>query len=189
VLTDIASFSDRRRNDDDRLFIREVLFTCVRRAAVDSGIPWERCHWEDRGDGLLLIVPAGIATTTVLESLPARVAFALHRHNRRSNAVGRIQLRLALHVGPVVSDRVGVSGDAIIHAARLLDASVFKRLIAGNQACLGLIVSDFVYHAMIRNGTAAVVPENYRRVQARVKQSQVTGWVAFHNPDPAPPQE
>ena len=56
-----------------------------------------------------------------------------------------------MNVGPVVSD-MGVSGEAIIVAARLVEAPQFKEAIAGSKASLGVIASPFVYETSSGTG-------------------------------------
>lgn len=180
LLGDIVSFSGTERTDDDRRFIRQTLTDSVRQSFAESHIPVRLCHWEDRGDGFLIVVPPNAATTSqVLEGVPHRLAIKLRRHNRRCQAAGRIQLRLAVHVGPVVRDQSGVSGDAIIHAARLVEAPVFKRAVVQRAACLGLIVSAYLYDTLVRSAVAAVEACEYERITCKVKESRIIGWVSF----------
>jgi CRP-like cAMP-binding protein len=180
LLSDVAGFSGEERNEDDRLFVRRMLNETMRNSFDKAHIPWESCHREDRGDGLLIVVPPHTPTTAILESLPGRVAIELSRHNRRVKAAGYIQLRLAMAVGPVRTDGTGVSGDALIEAARLIELRAFKRRLKTERADLGLIGSAYIHQAMIKTGAAAVVPGAYRRVRGRVKGTTITGWATFH---------
>ena len=59
-------------------------------------------------------------------------------------------MRVALDVGPVVSDSHGVDGLAIIYAARLLDAPALRRHLAETGADLAFITSPFVYNTIIQ---------------------------------------
>lgn len=173
LFTDVAGFGAHVRTDDDRRVVREVSTAIVREAFAAQGIPWASCHVEDRGDGLLIVVPAHIPTKTVLEGLPGRLTPALKRHNRRSAPPVRIQLRLAAYVGPVTTDAIGQSGEAIIRAARLLDAPVLKRGLAGAEADLGIIVSDFVYESVVRHGD----PDGFEAVKVKVKEARLEAWM------------
>ena len=62
-------------------------------------------------------------------------------------------MRLAVNVGPVVSHMDGVSGEAIIVAARLIEAPGFKEALAGSTASLGVIASPFVYETAVRHSS------------------------------------
>ena len=112
---------------------------------------WSQCSCEDRGDGLLIVIPPNIPTAQVLEYLLIALPIALKRHNGTYAAAVRVQLRVALDVGPVTSDRMGVSGQVIINAARLLEAPRLKAAVAANHANLGIIVSDFIYQSAVKH--------------------------------------
>lgn len=173
VFTDVAGFGAPVRTDDDRRVIREVSTAMVREAFAAQGIAWESCHVEDRGDGLLIVVPADIPTATVLDGLPAHLTTALRRHNRRSAPPVRIQLRIAAYVGPVTTDAIGQAGEAIIRAARLLDAPVLKRDLAAADADLGVIVSDFVYESVVKHTD----PDGFAPVKVKVKEARLGAWM------------
>ncbi len=88
-----------------------------------------------------------------------------------------MQLRVALNVGPVVSDPQGVSGEAIILAARILEAPVLKKELARSTADLGVIVSAFIYDSVVKHAPGSVDPGQYRHLRFRVKESTVTAWM------------
>lgn len=57
VGVDIEGFADRRRTNPDQVVMRAGLYRCLRIAFARSGIAWEVCYDEDRGDGALILVP------------------------------------------------------------------------------------------------------------------------------------
>ena len=178
LLFDVAGFAAAIRTDEDRYFVRQSLFDVVQGAFVLAGLgDLDRCHWEDRGDGLLIIVPPTIPARTVLESLPPRLEVALQQHNRRSADPVRMKLRFAITVGPVASDPVGVSGESIIEAARILEIDAFKRALAASTACLGVIASASLYRGLIRHYVEALRAHEYKEIRSRVKESKVTAWM------------
>jgi Cyclic nucleotide-binding domain len=144
-LTDVVEFGARTRTDSDRLLIREVLFRMTQ--AAMQPIPDARS--EDRGDGFLTVVPPTVSTARVIGLILKAFPPALEQHNSSQRQSARFKLRVALNVGPVVSD-MGVSGEAIIVAARLLEALQFKEAIRKSTANLGVIASPFVYETAIR---------------------------------------
>lgn len=176
-LADIAAFGGRERNDVDRQIIRDEMYAALRAAFEGSDVPWRECHREDRGDGALVIVPPNIPTGSVVDPLLARLAASLRRHNQRATQATRVQLRVALNVGPVVSDPQGVSGEAIILTARLLEAAALKKELARTAADLGVIVSPFIYESVIKHGPGFVDPAKYRRLKFRVKETNAAAWM------------
>jgi hypothetical protein len=178
LLVDVVSFAAETRTDDDRRFVRLRLFEVVRGAFIEAGLGHlDRCHWEDRGDGFLIIVPPAMPTRTLLECLLPPLQIALQQHNRRSAEPVSIRLRCAVNTGPVDSDAVGVSGAAIIEAARILELDDFKRAIATETACLGVIAASHVYQSVIRHAPEALHAPEYREVQGRVKEAKVSAWM------------
>lgn len=182
VLTDVAGFAARNRTDEDRRIVRQAIFDMTRTAL---GTMWDECVWEDRGDGLLMVIPPHIATTRVMEYLLNGLPLQLKRHNHISSDSVRIQLRVAVDVGPVVSDPMGMSGEAIILVARLQDTTKLKQAMGKSGANLGVIVSNFVYESAIRHGGGLIDPSAYGQVPVNVKETQITAWMQLI--DPAPP--
>src|SRR5262249_5292817 len=161
-------FGDPRRNDDDRREIRDTLYRILEDTFKASNVPWAECVHEDRGDGTLTIVPPTVSTGWLVDPLPALLAAAPERHKRRGGPAVRLQLRAALHVGPVFRDPRGLSGHALIHAARMLDAPVLKRSLRDTQADLAFITSEHVYDTVIRQTRGLADPDSYQRVHFEV---------------------
>jgi CRP-like cAMP-binding protein len=184
LFSDVVAFSSRERNDGDRLAIRRALLDMT--LFVLRGMPgaWS----QDRGDGLLTVVPPSIPTADVVALLHKELPEALDRHNSAGRESTRFQLRIAVNVGPVTSDTIGVSGEAIIIAARLLEAPVFKDAIARDTAKLGIITSKFVYETVIWHCLSPLELAGYSEVQAVTKEeSVIPAWMKlFGGPGPYP---
>jgi hypothetical protein len=182
-LTDVADFGARTRTDNDRLLIREALFKMTQKAM--QGFP--DAQSEDRGDGFLTVVPPNASTARVLDQLLKELPVALELHNSTRGESARFKLRLALNVGPVVSHMDGVSGEAIIVAARLVEASDFKDALAASTASLGVIASPFVYETVVRHGSDPREVASYSEVPVEVKETDTTAWMRlFAAPEPSP---
>jgi len=184
VLTDVVGFGSRIRNDDDRLIIRKSLLEMTWTALGELR---ERCYCEDRGDGILLIAPADIPTVGILRCLLGALPGALKRHNRTYGPCVQIQLRLASDVGPVTSDDLGVHGEAIIRAARLLEAAALKKAMVRDRANLGVVASAFVYDTAIGQSGGPIDPDGYARIHVHVKETTQQAWMKIT--DPAPPDD
>jgi class 3 adenylate cyclase len=176
ILSDVVGFGAFARTDDDRRLIREALFGMTHAALRDLPDAWS---WEDRGDGLLTVVPPSIPTALAIRRMHTELPPALEEYNRAHDAPARIQLRIAVNVGPVVTDAVGVTGEAIIVAARLVEAPLFKQAMDTDRASLGIIASSFVYDTVIRHDLGL---SGYSPVQAAVKESHLTAWMKLFSP-------
>ncbi|MES9536335.1 MULTISPECIES: cyclic nucleotide-binding domain-containing protein [unclassified Actinomadura] len=177
VYTDVAGFSSPARNDVDRIDVRRAMYRALREAFEESGVPWHACHVEDRGDGALIVIPPQVPTATVVDPMMVSLGRRLRGHNHRASGAVRVQLRVAVNVGPVMPDPPGVSGSSIITAARLLDAGPLKERLAATGADLGVIASRFVYDSVIVPSPGQVTAAEYERITCRVKESDLEGWI------------
>jgi hypothetical protein len=173
LLSDVVAFGSLTRNDEDRRIIRDALYGMTR--MMLNGIPGVRS--EDRGDGLLTVAPPDVPTSQVITLLRKELRPALDLHNRTHRESAQIQLRMAVNVGPVTTDTLGVSGEAIIIAARLVEAPVFKTAIAESAANLGVIVSSFVYETAVRHSANPIDLAGYSKIQADVKDYVGPAWM------------
>jgi CRP-like cAMP-binding protein/tetratricopeptide (TPR) repeat protein len=177
LFTDVAGFGNPLRLDPDREVVRAALYEILRSSFEASGVPWADCYYEDRGDGTVIVVPPTISTLRVVDPLIPELAARLRQYNRRASEVVLIQLRAALHVGPVGKDAEGLTGQAVIGTARILDAPVVKERLADARADLIFAVSDYVYDHVVRHGTGRVDSGAFEHVAGQVKESHVSAWI------------
>jgi hypothetical protein len=171
ILSDVVGFGARTRTDEDRRVIRDALFSMTHTALQDLPDVWS---WDDRGDGLLTVVPPSVPTAKVIAHLHKELPAALEEHNRAHGDSAQIQLRVAISVGPVATDRMGVTGEAIIVTARLVEAQLFKEAMNDPQVSLGVIVSTFIYESVIRHDLGLT---GYSQINVDVKETSVSAWV------------
>ena len=159
---DIAGFTSPHRDDDIRLYLHEELYQVLHKAFDGSGIPWADCFCEDRGDGVLIVVPPGIPCKGLIDPLPERLRGLIWRHNHVTREAAGIQLRAAVHIGRVEYDGHGFVGTDINLLFRMLDARPLKAALAGSGAELALIVSDYVYRNLVCRYPSLVSPDAFR---------------------------
>jgi CRP-like cAMP-binding protein len=174
VRTDVVEFGADGRDAEAHKIIKKALLAMTQLAL---GPAWDTCRCEDRGDGLLVIVPPEFPTTEVIERLVTALPHQLKRHNLTYSAASRIQLRLAVEVGPIEDTEVGVTGRSIIGVSRILEAPVFKQAVVGQGAILGVIVSPFVYETHIKPGGSFLDPADFTEVPVRVKEARGAAWM------------
>jgi hypothetical protein len=83
-----------------------------------------------------------------------------------------------------MNDVVGMSGEAIIRTARLIDAPAFKGAMKTSGATLGIIASEFVYETAIRHAADLIDVNGYGLVGVNVKESSIPGWMQLIGPSP-----
>jgi CRP-like cAMP-binding protein len=174
VRTDVVRFNADERDGEAQKIIRRETLAMTRLAL---GPIWDMCRWEDRGDGLLVIVAPNIPTAQVLDRLVTALPPRLKRHNRTHSDFCRIQLRVAAEVGPIEEDEPGVCGPSINHVSRLVEAPAFKQAIDDQEALLGLIVSPYVYEAHVRPGGSFLDPADFTEIPVQVKETDAIGWI------------
>lgn len=179
MLVDIVAFGAPDRSSRDQLALREAMYQILREAFTRSGIPWPASQMEDRGDGVLIIVPPGVPTSTIIGPCLTALVQELGRYNRTAAGSASMQLRVALDAGPVAADALGVSGQAIILASRLIDAPPFREGLPASGADLGVIVSESVYDTVITQGDLGLDRAYLRSVDIRVKELETTAWMWF----------
>ncbi|MEV4253000.1 hypothetical protein AB0J52_07500 [Spirillospora sp. NPDC049652] len=176
VAVDIVSFTDPRRDEEIRLFLRHRLYEQLRDAFVMTLLPWDACYIEDRGDGALVIAPPDVPPHLLLDPLAHHLLALLRRGNRFASDPARMRLRMAAHSGHVERDVHGVAGTAVNDMFRLLDAPRFRDAASGSGADLSMIVSDRLYEEVLTN-RGMLFPELYRQVEVSCKQTTALGWI------------
>ena len=118
---DIIGFNSWRRDDDIQMYIHKSLYEMLEAAFDRSDVPWSGCVHEDRGDGALVVIPPVIPVTGLV-TIPDRLRVLVRRHNHVSCDAARVQLRVAIHIGPVRHDGHGFVGHDVSLLFRLLNA-------------------------------------------------------------------
>ncbi|NDU73142.1 cyclic nucleotide-binding domain-containing protein [Actinomadura sp. DSM 109109] len=152
VFADVVGFGSPDRTEADRAAIRRVLFRSLEESFAAAGVPWAACHREDRGDGVLLVVPPGVPPAAPADPLVRALAERVARHNAGAPGERRFQVRVAVDAGPVHAGPDGVTGAALSRAARLLESEVLRRRLAAVAAVLGVIVSPPVHRGIAGAG-------------------------------------
>jgi tetratricopeptide (TPR) repeat protein len=186
VCVDVEGFGDQRRTTADQVAVREGLYGALGGAFARSGVRWADCYREDRGDGVLVLVPPQVLKAVLVTRVPLELAAALARYNRGRGRAARIRLRMAVHAGEVVFDRHGVAATAVNHAFRLLEAEAVKDALAGSQGVLAVIVSRWLYDEVVRHDPACG-SASYRRVLVSVKETRDDAWICLPD-NPYPPE-
>lgn len=177
LLTDIVGFGDPRRDDHDRLRLRATLLRVLVDSFTQAGLPWRRCRHQDRGDGLLTVLPPTISTAPLLDPFLPSLAERLRHYNGTADDLLRLRLRCSLHVGPVLVDGTGYPSASIIYAARMLDSTPLRRAVADPRADLAVMVSGYVYEAVVRHLGVSADRAAFRRVRFRAKGTPITSWL------------
>lgn len=172
---DICAFT-RRRYEDVQLHLRDRMYQTMADAFAMTGLPWAHCYREDRGDGMLVILPPSVVAEALLDPLVNHTSVLLRRDNRLASEAARLRLRLAVHVGDVHRDPNGVAGHDVNLLFRLLEAGAFKKHMDDAGADLGLIVSERLFETATHRA-GLVDADAYRPIKVRRKETRTRAWI------------
>ncbi|GAA2974688.1 hypothetical protein [Actinokineospora diospyrosa] len=178
VVVDIAGFGSPSRTLPHQIGAREGLYAVVAEALRFAGIPWESCYHEDRGDGVVVLVPPEFPKAPLVELVPEALVRGVRRHNNTSHEAARFRLRLAVHAGEVATDRHGMTSTSLTTAFRLLDAPPLKEALAGSPGVLAMIVSGTVFDEVVRH-SAVLDTADFRAAEIAVKEVRETAWITL----------
>jgi hypothetical protein len=174
---DIVGFTAAWRDSEAQFFLRRTLYEAMNRAFDDAQLVWDTCYHQDRGDGMLIIIPPPLPSAPVIDSLVNHLRSALLRRNQLSHRAARIQLRVAVHCGEVQHDDHGLSGVALQHVFRLLDAPVLKQTLTRSREDIALIVSDHFRENVIQREPVLAPPGTFQAVTVAVKETRTRAWL------------
>jgi hypothetical protein len=180
LVVDVERFGDPARSNLDRLVVRDGMYRSLMQAFFAAGVPWSECDREDRGDGVLVVIPPTVAKSMLIDSLPEHLAATLVAHNTTHAAAERIRLRMALHAGEIHYDEHGVVGRAIDHTFRLLDAEEFKIALACSTGALAVITSSWFFEEVVWYGSTHIRTA-FRPTRVVLKETDTTAWICIPN--------
>jgi hypothetical protein len=186
VVVDISESTDPIRRNCDRVIIRQAMYKAL--SGAFRRRDWLRCYYEDRGDGVLLLVHPRVPKSWLVTVLPEKLEAALASHNALvaqqepvRAAATQVRLRIAVNAGEVTFDRHGVVGAAIDYTFRLAEAPPLKEAFANSPDVCGLIVSDWFYEDVVYHHADAR-PDGYEHVEGQVKQTPLSAWMRVPMP-------
>lgn len=156
-----------------------------------AGVNPMRCDRQERGDGLLLILPPAIDQPRTVPTLVTGLRDALREANRVGGEAGRIRLRSALAQGIVESGSTGFRGQSVILACYLLDSTpAHEALSQAPDSDLMVIVSDDLHRDLFAQGfTARGLPAFYSvKIDRPEKGFTATGWIQVPGPGRTDPK-
>ncbi|MFD1151561.1 hypothetical protein [Saccharothrix hoggarensis] len=176
VIVDIERYG--RRADDDQRWLRDQMYGVLREAVRKAGVDWAACETQDRGDSVILFVPASVPKIEITETFVEGLDRELTRYNRRSAESVRMRMRVALHAGEVSRDERGWIGTELNTACRMVDLQRARDVLAANPAAnLVLVVSDLWFTSVVKQDPVLVDHFRFTRVPFVAKEVDSHAWV------------
>ncbi len=177
ILVDIEGFSPRPTAVQATL--QTQLYDVVRFALERAHVGQGDYLSQDRGDGVLLLLPPVTSPTLLLREFVRGLQDALVEHNAAYQEGHRMRLRVGLHQGPVTQQGQSWASTAINDLARLVDADPVKGTLAeARRAHLVVVVSEEIYGAVVLGGYAGIDSAAYLPADFVTKHGEKRrGWV------------
>lgn len=170
VALDIVGYGSRRNLLQVDLVerIRET----VKDALGSSGV---QAHWEDGGEGHLLIASVDDRIRLV-NVFVGELAWRLAEYNQVRTAEAHLRVRVAIDTGDVHRN-TPMAGAGTVAVHRLIDAPEFKEIVKAEPHNVSVILSEQVYRSVVEQRYRQADPDEYRQVAVEVKEYQGVGWV------------
>jgi hypothetical protein len=196
VAVDVDDFAHPARTKLHHVAVHTGLYGVLETAFDAAGVPWAECRAEDRGDGVLIVVPARFPKASVVDQLPNLLVSGLARHNAVHAPEAHIKLRMAVHFGEVRTSGVGIVGAALDLTFRILDARAVRSSLQESSGVLAMAVSDQFFDEIVRVD-AALRADDFQRIPVTAKQTDAVAWLrilgnawhAAHRPLAPPPAQ
>src|SRR5262249_21756589 len=167
-----------RRTERAQAAVRAAMYRSMEAAARAANVPWAECEQLDRGDGILLLVPAYVPPPSLIDPFVAQLDGVLRQHNELSSAEATIRMRVSVHAGLLHRDETGWVGTAINTAARLVDAQVLRDVLAAaERANTALIVSDEIHRSVVVQRHIGLDTATFHPVRVVAKEVDARAWV------------
>jgi class 3 adenylate cyclase len=180
LVTDIAQFG--LYSNPEQLAVRQFMHTGVKAALSASGISDGSYRWEDRGDGVLLLIPYAVFPAQVLAGVLPRIV-RMPATGARDRRLPPIRLRVGVHAGDVHRDGHGFVGADVNRAFRLVDSQELRDALRSTDKRCAVMISDALYQGIVCHRYAGIDPAHYHRVPVRTKEADVTGWLSIPGDD------
>lgn len=187
LVCDIAGFSGSERVDPVRVRVRKAMYDGLGQSLADAGVRLDDCYHEDRGDGVMVVVPPTVGTEVLLTTVVDRLRAEVRHHNEAASDSAQMRLRVAVNVGEAEADGRGIVSTALTHAFRLLDAAQLKEAVAAAETGIAVIVSRRVYDDVVCHGRGLVDPGDYFPVRVQVKETADDAWIMVPGVRPGRP--
>jgi hypothetical protein len=167
-----------KRTSQRHLEIQHQLKRVMTQAATEAGVDRSQWKLQGKGDEELALVPLGESESRIVDDFVRHLDARLRGHNNDLRPSARLRLRVAIHRGVAQPAENGFAGQAVVVAARLLNAGPLRDALAeADDANLAVLLSDTVYQETVVGGHTTMQPDEFRRVAVRVKEYVADAWL------------
>ncbi|WP_436531845.1 hypothetical protein [Actinoplanes sp. HUAS TT8] len=185
LVIDMEGYS--RHKNMAQLDAQNRILTIVRSVCRRARIKLSHMVRQDKGDGVMLLLPVGVDEARVVAALVLGLRNALHEANRNPEQWGTLRLRAALTQGVVHTGDLGYVGQAVVEACRLVDVPELKDGLARAKATsdLAFIVADDLFRDVVEQDYPGLPSSEFHPFNVALKEYTGTAWITLAPKGPA----
>jgi TIR domain len=178
IAVEVAAYSSRsalRQAATQRVLESVVIQAC--KSTVGGQGEWE---YQSRGDGLLAVSPPGIDESEIIRGFISSLHNEIRLANRDRSSSDHLRIRVAIAHGVVQATKLGIAGDAIIQAARLLESPELHNALNLNvKNDLAVIIADASYRVVFAHVSHGFSPQEFHLVHVDhpARSFSGDGWI------------
>ncbi|MFE5679289.1 hypothetical protein ACFQ7B_41865 [Streptomyces erythrochromogenes] len=179
LIVDVEKYSGRSHRAQMR--VQDGVAHALDYACERGGVRRQGCALQDRGDGQLLLLPAGVDEAKAVPGLVQGLRDVLPVLNARAAADEQIRLRAALAQGSVQRAPLGFVAWSVELASRLLDSAELRTALAeAADSDMALIVSADLYSDTFATGAGGLTGSAFRPVRVDIPEKRFSSeaWIS-----------
>lgn len=179
LIVDVEKYSGRSHRAQMR--VQDGVAHALDYACERGGVRRQGCALQDRGDGQLLLLPAGVDEAKAVPGLVQGLRDMLPVLNARAAPDEQIRLRAALAQGSVQRAPLGFVAWSVELASRLLDSAELRAALAESAASdMALIVSADLYADTFATGAGGLTGSAFRPVRVDIPEKRFSSdaWIS-----------
>ncbi|MCC8248975.1 hypothetical protein [Saccharothrix luteola] len=158
--------------------LQELLVRSLDRAGAAAGLDRSTWRRQAKGDEEWAVLPATTPEGDVVDRYVRALDAELAATNRYRVPEAKLRLRMAIHFGTTVEGANGYPGQDAVLVSRLLNSEpAHAALEQSPSSDLVVVLSDSLFTSLVAAGYTTLRPEDFRRVDVRVKAFRGHGWM------------
>ncbi|MFJ6670782.1 hypothetical protein ACIQMJ_06695 [Actinosynnema sp. NPDC091369] len=158
--------------------LQELLVRSLDRAGEAAGL--DRASWrrQAKGDEEWAVLPAATPEGDVVDRYVRALDAELAKTNRYRVPEAKLRMRMAIHFGTTVEGANGYPGQDAVLVSRLLNSEPPHAALEQSPGSdLVVVLSDTLFTSLVAARYTTLRPEDFRRVDVRVKNFRGHGWM------------
>ncbi|XVS64197.1 hypothetical protein ACQPYE_39140 [Actinosynnema sp. CA-299493] len=158
--------------------LQELLVRSLDRAGEAAGLDRSTWRRQAKGDEEWAVLPATASEGDVVDRYVRALDAELSATNRYRVPEAKLRMRMAIHFGTTVEGANGYPGQDAVLVSRLLNSEPAHAALEQSPGSdLVVVLSDTLFTSLVAARYTTLRPEDFRRVDVRVKTFRGHGWM------------